>query len=89
MCYKSASSFILGTDYTDVTDKLVFTSTKNRVNPRNPCLRKDKSGYSSFYQYASVSFNSSIVNERLSIWRQKYTMYAKTKGITNDTIAMV
>ena len=34
MCYKSASSFILGTDYTDVTDKLVFTSTKNRVNPR-------------------------------------------------------
>ena len=31
----NAHPLILGTDYTDFTDKLVFTSTKNRVNPCN------------------------------------------------------
>ena len=29
----------LGTDYTDITDKRVFSYTKNRVNPCNPCLK--------------------------------------------------
>ena len=37
MC-NSIHLFFLGTDYTDFTDKLVFTFTKNRVNPCNPCL---------------------------------------------------
>ena len=38
---------ILGTDYTDFTDQIVFSYTKNRVNPCNPCL---KNKFLSFYQ---------------------------------------
>ena len=34
------SSSFLGTDYTDCTEKLMFTYTKNRVNPCNPYLNR-------------------------------------------------
>ena len=32
---------VLGTDYTDFTDKVMYKRIyKNRVNPCNPCLKK-------------------------------------------------
>ena len=45
----------LGTDYTDFTDKLVFTFTKNRVNPCNPCQKKEVDMYFDF-TFASSDF---------------------------------
>ena len=51
MCHYAYPLYLLGTD---LTDKLVFTSTKNRVNPCNPCLKNDKRYFYTLFIYAGL-----------------------------------